>query len=304
MGLWKDIKLGLLKCSDVLQPGKTYAQFPHQLRDFDLPQARQLPDPLPEIAILTPCRNAVDHLPTYFDLVDALEYPKDLVHLFMLEGDSTDQTELLAKDMLKARCNDYASANFLKFNSGFEPGDLRRSTPDIQRQRRATIAMCRNRLLRAATKTNTAYFLFVDVDLAEIPSETLRGCLAFQAPILMANCLLQNTAAVFDLNAFRYTRPVSDRMANRYVKGGLYQPPKGYFREYCDRSQGNQIEPLHSVGGTFLLIRRDVIEAGVDFPEEPFHLHIETEGFALKASEAGFGSFVAPQLVVYHPWET
>ena len=67
-----------------------------------------------------------------------------------------------------------------------------------------------------------------------------------------------------------------------------------------DGVEGDDVEQLDSVGGTFLLIRRDVIEAGVDFPEEPYQLHIETEGFALKASAAGFGSFMLPKLIVRH----
>ena len=160
------------------------------------------------------------------------------------------------------------------------------------------------RLLDAALETPSEYFLFIDVDMVAIAPDSLKKALVFGAPILAANCLLEETRAVFDLNSFRYTWPVSDRSARRYVKDGIYQPPKGYFRQYCDFSQGNDVEPLHSVGGTFLLIRRDVVEAGADFPEQPFHLHIETEGFALKAAELGFGSFVAPQLFVYHGWET
>ncbi len=132
---------------------------------------------------------------------------------------------------------------------------------------------------------------------------TLKGALRFDVPILMANCLLEGTSAVFDLNAFRYTRTITDRMARRYVRGGIYQPPKGYFRVYPDPQSAAELEPIHSVGGTFLLIRRDVVEAGVDFPEQPFRLHIETEGFALKAAEMGFGAFSAPRLLVYHGWE-
>ncbi len=303
MGLWRDIRLGVLKLSDVLQPVRRHTRFTHELRAFPLPEAQPLPDPLPEVAILTPCRNAAQDLERYFALVDALDYPGDSLHLRLLEGDSTDDTRRLAADGIAARAGRLASAGLLTLNTGFEQGAGRRSRPAIQRDRRAAIAACRNRLMRAALDTRAGYVLFIDVDLAAIPPDTLKRALAFRAPILMANCLLEDSEAVFDLNAFRYTRPITDRMARRYVRGGIYQPPRGYFREYPDFRQGREIEPLHSVGGTFLLIRRDVAEAGVDFPEAPYQLHIETEGFALKAAEAGFGAFVAPQLVVRHPWE-
>ena len=304
MRLGKDIKLAMLKFWDATQPFKTYQSFPHKLRSFPLPQARALPDPLPKVAILTPCKNASACLQQYFEIVDAFDYPRERLHLRLLEGDSADDTNAVAARLINARRGGYASADLITLNVGFDAGDGRRSRAEIQRGRRSAIAMCRNRLLAAALETPAEYFLFVDVDMVAIAPETLKNALAFRAPILVANCLLEGTEAVFDLNSFRYTRPVSDRSAHRYVKGGIYQPPKGFFRQYSDFRQGNQIEPLHSVGGTFLLIRRDVAEAGADFPEEPYHLHIETEGFALKAAELGFGSFSAPQLFVYHGWET
>ena len=62
------------------------------------------------------------------------------------------------------------------------------------------------------------------------------------------------------------------------------------------------ISPLAQAGtgGTFLLIRRDVIAAGADFPETPYQLHIETEALALKAADFGFGSFMDADLIVRH----
>ena len=44
----------------------------------------------------------------------------------------------------------------------------------------------------------------------------------------------------------------------------------------------------------------DRIEAGADFPEEPYQLHLETEGLALKAADLGFGAFMLPDLIVRH----
>ena len=300
MGLRKDIKMAWLRFTDGTWPLQSYSRFTHQLREFPLPKQRDLPEALPEVAILTPCKDAVRYLDKFFDLVDALDYPKDKLHLLLLEGDSVDGTYEKAQRMLDDRKSVYASTKLLRYDTGNDYGDGHRSRAEIQWMRRAAIAACRNRLLDEAMQTGSAFHLFIDIDLVEIPPETLKEALRFNAPILMANCLIEGTQAVFDLNAFRYTRPVSDRSADRYVKGGIYQPPKGFFRHYPDFRDGNLIEPLHSVGGTFLLIRRDVIEAGVDFPEEPFQLHIETEGLSLKASDLGFGSFSAPQLFVVH----
>jgi mannan polymerase complexes MNN9 subunit len=304
MPKWAEIRQDWQRFTDAAQPFKRYTRFTHDLTDFPRPERRKLPDPLPEVAILTPCKNAAGDLDLYFDLIDALDYPKDRLHLFMLEGDSTDDTFQAATRGLAGRRGAYAGAELIKHDLGFEQGEGRRNRPGIQHDRRAAIARCRNRLMRAALATGATHFLFIDVDMVAVPPATLRDLLEFDAPILAANCLLQDTDRVFDLNTFRYERPVSDRMARRFVVGGLYQPPRGYFRRYPDFRQGNAIEQVHSVGGTCLLIRRDVPEAGVDFPQAPYQLHIETEALALKAADMGFGSFVVPQVIVYHGWET
>lgn len=301
MGWRKDLWVAWCKCRDIAQPRKRYSQFALPLREFPVPEQGPAPDPLPQVAILTPCKNSEQDLPHFFGLIDALDYPKELLHLRVLEGDSTDRSVALIDKHLPELA--LASAERLTLDLGLDAGSGRRSRPEFQRLRRSALAKCRNALLRAAIETDAKVFVFIDVDMAEIPPATLREALRFPVPILMANCLLQGTEAVFDLNSFRYTRPVTDQMARRFVRGGIYQPPKGYFRDYTDRSPGHLLEPLHSVGGTFLAIRREVADAGVVFPEEPYHIHIETEGFSLMAAEAGFGSFCAPQLVVYHPWE-
>ncbi len=281
-------------------PWPRYTAFTHPLPDFPLPKRGSLPDPLPEVAILTPCNDATQHLQTYFELVDALDYPRDHLHLRLLEGDSRDDTRTRAEGLIQKRKGEFASAELIKLDLAVDLGPGKRSRVEVQRTRRSAIAACRNRLLQAGLETGAEFFLFVDVDMASIPPDTLRRALDWNAPILMANCLTHDGARIFDLNGFRYTRPVSDRHAARYVRDGLYQPPGAYFRHYPSPKSPHEIEPLHSVGGTFLLIRRDVIEAGADFPEEPYQLHIETEGFALKAADLGFGAFMQPDLIVRH----
>lgn len=283
-----------------LDPRPRYTRFTHSLPRFDLPVRGELPDPLPEVAILTPCRDAEGDLRHYFALIDALDYPRDRLHLRLLEGDSVDDTHRVAAAELAERAAALASTGLIKLDLNARVRRDGRHAPGVQRARRAAIAACRNRLLHAGMETAAAWFLFIDVDMAEIPPVTLNEAISWNAPILMANCLHHKGDTIFDLNGFRYTRPVSDRQAARYVRDGLYQPPSGYFRHYPSPKSPNEIEQLHAVGGTFLLIRRDVITAGADFPEAPYQLHIETEGFALKAADLGFGAFMPPRLIVRH----
>lgn len=300
MGLWGDIAEAWARYSDAREKCPSHTLFTHDLPEFPLPRRVGLPDPLPEVVIATPCKNAAPYLDTFFALVDTLDYPKDRLHLHVLEGDSTDDTFDRARKALAARKARYAGTRLLKLDLGFDAGEGNRARWEIQLQRRAAIAKCRNALLAAALETGAGYVLFIDIDMAVIPPHALKEALAYAAPVLVANCLEFDRDKIFDRNSFRYTRRVSDRSARRYVKGGLYQPPRGYFRHYPDFRAPEEIEPLHCVGGTFLLIRRDVVEAGADFPEAPYQLHIETEAFGLKAADLGFGAFMLPGLIVRH----
>ncbi len=300
MGLLKDLHTAWARFVDEREKSPRRTMFTHALPVFPLPVRKPLPKDLPEVAIVTPCKNAACDLDTYFALIDALEYPKGKLHLRLLEGDSGDDTYALAEAMLAERERSLASTGLIKLDLKVDLGRGGRSRIGVQRSRRSAIAACRNRLLRAALETPAKFFLFIDVDMAMIPPDTLKRALEWNSPILMANCLTHDGARVFDRNAFFYTRPVSDRSARRYVRDGIYQPPGGFFRHYPEPDSPHEIEPLHSVGGTFLLIRRDVIEAGADFPEQPYQLHLETEGFALKAADLGFGAFMPPGLIVWH----
>ncbi len=302
MGGLDDLRARWARFADARQRAPSYTLFTHALPGFPLPRRAPLSDPPPVVAILTPCKNAMRELPGYAALIRALDYPKDRLHWTLLEGDSTDATRDAANAML-AEARGYAGTRLIRLDLGLDHATGctgNRTRADIQRARRAGIARCRNRLLEAGMKTGAEYLLFVDVDMAAIPPDALCRALEWRAPILAANCLTHDGARIFDRNSFLYTAPVSDRSARRYVTGGLYQPPTGFFRHYPDPEGPEEIAPLSCVGGTFLLIRRDVIAAGADFPETPYQLHIETEGFALKAADLGFGSFMAPRLVVRH----
>jgi mannan polymerase complexes MNN9 subunit len=300
VGLVRDIKTAWVRLTERFETRPGHSVFTHPLPDFPLPRRVGLPEDLPHVAIATPCKESGAFLDTYFGLVDALDYPKDKLHLLMLEGDSTDDTYEQADRNLTARRHLYAGTRLIKLDLGLDLARSKRGRVNVQRERRAAIAACRNELLRAAMETPAQYVLFLDSDMAVVPPLALKQALAYAAPIMVANCLVFGDDRIFDRNNFRYTRPVSDRAAKYFVNGGIYQPPGGYHRHYPEPFTGTEVELLHAVGGTFLLIRRDVIEAGADFPEEPYQLHIETEGFALKAADLGFGSFMLPGLIVRH----
>ncbi|WP_425050901.1 hypothetical protein [Psychromarinibacter sp. S121] len=296
MGAAEDIRAAWARFADRRERHPQHTLFTHPLPAFPWPERRAV-KPEPHVAIVTPCKDVAPTLPTYAALIDGLAYPKDRLHWIVLEGDSTDDSEIAVRSMLGV-AGGYASTRFLKHNVGSGHVRASRTEAGLQRARRAAIASCRNRLLEAAMQTPAEYVLFIDADMAEIPSNAVARAVAWNAPVLAANCLRHQGDRVFDRNSFRYVRPPSDRSVRRFLRDGLYQPPTGFFRHYP--SPGDGLRSLSCVGGTFLMIRRDVIEAGAKFPETPYQLHIETEGFALKAADLGFGSFMDADLIVRH----
>lgn len=278
-----------------------HTDFSHTLPWFKPPERRELPDELPEVMVATSCKDANEHLERYFRLVGQFDYPASKVHLCILEGDSSDNSRETTMRLLAANKDRFASTELIEFDlkPSIDPAK-KRWDPSIQRVRRSTIAKCRNRLLDAFMHSTASHILFVDADMEEIDPGALKQILEFDAPIAIANCLRADSGEIYDMNTFRYLNSPTKDDAADYVLDGIYQPPIGYNREYPDPHSANSIEQVHCVGATFLLIRRDVIEAGVNFPAEPYQLHIESEGLALKAADYGFGSFVLPHLIVRH----
>jgi len=56
--------------------------------------------------------------------------------------------------------------------------------------------------------------------------------------------------------------------------------------------------PLDGVGESFVLLRRDALEAGVGFAETPYKLHLGAEALGIRARDLGFEVAGLPQLEV------
>ncbi len=276
--------------------GASYELFGLPLPDMARPAKVEPREPV--IAVLTPVKNASAHLDRFFGLIDALDYPKTKLHLILLEGDSTDDTMAQLEAWRDKIGEAYHGFDILKEDFGYQlPGH--RHADEVQKKRRSILAACRNQLLAAGLEVGAEKFLFVDVDLCEIPPDAISQMLHFNAPILAANCLQETSDALFDLNIFCYARRPSDAEMEPHMHDGLYQPPKGFPRIYPNRMR-HVVEQVHCVGGTFLMIDPKVVTAGVVFPEIPYRCHLETEGFSLMALDKGFGAFVLPKLIVRH----
>lgn len=239
------------------------------------------------ILILTPVKDAAGHLPHYQRLLESLTYPKRLISLGFLEGDSTDDTVGVLKRMQPALERDFRRVMMWNRDFGFQiPPGMHRHTDEIQVIRRSVLARSRNHLLFHALDDED-WVLWLDVDLLEYPPDIIETLLATGKDIVQPHCVLEYGGRTFDQNA--------------WAERG----------RHMDSMRDKDLVELDSVGGTMLLVRADLHRDGLVFP--PFLYgsehpnvrpgrsgEIETEGLGLLAQDMGVQCWGLPNLEIRH----
>jgi len=264
-----------------------------------------------KILILTPVKNAEKHLDLYFQLIDQLNYPKELISLGFLEGDSLDNTYGYIQQKITQLEKDYHSAKIWRKNFNFQvPEGMFRWSLNIQVKRRSILAKCRNYLLSKALQDED-WVLWIDVDLIEYPEDIIETLLAAKKDIVHPNCVKEFGGNSFDLNAWR---------------------DKGKYYMHDLRKEGDLVK-IHAVGGTMLLVKADLHREGLIFPtflfgkrsglirqnnnfftkkgllkefgiqgilSREFQGEIETEGLGIMAHEMGYECWAMPNVEIRH----
>jgi peptide chain release factor subunit 1 len=244
------------------------------------------------VLILTPMKSAVRYLDRYFAGLKKLTYPRQLLSIGILEGDSEDGTYAETKARLAKE--DFGRVVFFKKDFGFRiRSGLPRYTDFYQPSRRAILARARNHLLFRALKDED-WVLWLDVDVIDYPSNIIEQLVSLDRDIVHPHCVLDPGGATFDLNAWR---------------------DHGHSRMQDLRGRG--LVRLDSVGGTMLLVRADCHRDGLIFPpffyggrsrwiRDPHPLRgavvgeIETEGLGIMAKDMGIECWGLPDLEIYH----
>lgn len=243
------------------------------------------------VLILTPVKNAAHHLATYFRGLDSLTYPRELISLGMLEGDSTDGTYEQLHDFLDKARSRFRAVHLYRRDFGYVmPTNVPRWAPQIQVQRRTTLAKARNHLLFRALD-DEQWVLWLDVDVIEYPPDIIERLLSVGRSIITPNCVYEYGGSSFDLNAWSHhgTRHLHDL-----------------------RNEGDVV-PLDAVGGTMLLVRADVHRDGLIFPAFLYGVgnsrirrnnhwfgEMETEGLGIMANDLGVQCWGMPNLEIKH----
>jgi Anp1 len=253
-------------------------------------------EPTARVLIATPIKDATPFLDSYFGVLSRLTYPRQLISIGLLEGDSRDDTACRFRDRLAAEAVAYRRGELWRFDTGFQlPPGVPRWTPHLQLFRRKAIARARNHLLSRALQ-DEAWVMWLDVDVIQTPPDLIETLLATGQDILHPHCVRVPGGPTFDRNGWR----TQGKLLLEHMRG-----------------QGPLV-PLDSVGGTVLMIRADIHRDGLIFPPFPyagtrglarrpgpwaglgFTGEIETEGLGLMAADMGHQCWGLPDLEVIH----
>ena len=255
--------------------------------------AEELP---PRILIATPVKNAVAHLPRYFDLLQRIDHDPARIALGFLESDSTDGTYGAIADRLDALRRRHPRVTLLRHDFGFHP-TVPRGSPEIQRRRRSILARARNRLIAGALQ-DEEWVLWLDADLVDYPADLPARLIAAEKSVVVPLCVRPD-GTVFDMNTF-CIEPPGRREDRRHLRDGILQPPPGTGRRYLDGLGDRALVPVDGVGGTVLLVRADLHREGLNFPAFSLNGYIETEGLAQMARAMGVQAWGMPGVRVVH----
>jgi hypothetical protein len=256
----------------------------------------------PPVSVLIPVRNAERFLPTCFDLICGLDYPKDKINIVFGHGDSEDQSKALIDQFKLQHGAEFAGVRCVKTLEN--PLRVKRSArwkPKYQRARRAALARARNQLLREGLGAEAEWALWIDADLVDYPPDILRRLLREREKIVTPDCVLVPGGPSYDLNAFLSAGVPTRSEYHRHLKGGILQPPADWdHRRHLHDLRYLSRVPLNGVGGTMLLVHADVHRAGLNFPERPYRDLIETEAFGQLARDLGVTPIGLPQVEIVH----
>lgn len=190
------------------------------LRDLQPPaDATQEDNEMPRVLILTPVKNAVRHLPRYFEHVRSLNYPLHRISIGFLDSDSDDSVrkfengtiaqldnviptiEMIRQELPSLR-RQFRRVNAWQKDFGLDLPRHDRHLFHKQQARRAVLAKSRNHLLSLALRDED-WVLWVDADLKGYAPDILRDLLASGKSIVVPNCVMEPGGRSYDLNSWQ-----------------------------------------------------------------------------------------------------
>ena len=276
------------------------------------------------VLILTPLQSFDQR---YWDNILQLTYPRELIELgFIIPRTKTGEDalkllEVAIKNVQSDKKNQrFAKVTILKQDSeSFEKlKEKERHALNVQKDRRAAMALARNELLFSTIGPHTSWVLWLDADIIETPMTLIQDMTAHDKAVLAANVYQryyneenkENAIRPYDFNNWQESdtgREIAAGMqpdeiiVEGYAEIATYRPLMAHF--YNTNNPISEEMVLDGVGGGCTLVKAEVHRDGAMFPSFPFYHLIETEGFAKMAKRLNYEVFGLPNYLVYHKEE-
>ena len=277
--------------------------------------------PMARIHIATPVKSAAPEIPAYFKALFKLTYPPSFISLYILESDSTDDTDTLVRRYLPEAEKRFRMVRYINSPSHFEAPTDRHSL-DVQLKRRQVLAMARNELLEMMGLQPEDFVLWLDIDAVGFKPSLIQDLLAFNRPIVAPHLVWSFKGLTYDRNSWLETNLSSlgshpsnhSHLFDRIDPNIAYPSHVAHFEGYAKKPTTrlymddfrkllhaqNQAVPLDGVGTACLLVQGVVHLKGIKFPVHPYKNRVESEGFGLLAKDAGFDSIGLPFYEIKH----
>lgn len=273
------------------------------------------------VLILTPMQTFHQQ---YWNNLLSLTYPRALIELGFIiprtaSGDAALQKLESAVREVQTGKQDkrFAKITILRQASqSFDRlGEKDRHALEVQKERRAAMALARNELLFSTIAPHTSWILWLDADIVETPVTVIQDLTSHNKPVLAANVYQKfydkdqkkESIRPYDFNnwaeseiGLKLAQQLGDNeiIVEGYSEIATYRPLMAHF--YDANGATNSLMELDGVGGGCTLVKAEVHRDGAMFTNFPFYHLIETEAFAKMAKRLGYSVFGLPNYLVYH----
>src|SRR5579862_983128 len=237
------------------------------------------------VLLLTPVRDAVRHLPKYFELLEKLSYPHWLTDLAFLVSDTTDETLAhlsLALDRIQSSDNPaipFASVQVITKDFGLTTSQNveDRHAFEYQAPRRMAMARARNYLLMTALKPHHSWVYWRDVDIEEAPPSIIEDFISHGKDVIVPNIWFhrlddqgKDVEGRFDYNSWVDTAKTKKMLKKLDKDTVVVEGYKSHFdtgRVYMAKMGDWRDDPkkeikLDGIGGVSIMVKADVHRSG------------------------------------------
>lgn len=185
-------------------------------------------DASPRVLVAILAKQKEAFLPFYLECIEALDYPKSAIVLYVRTNNNTDATETILRDWLARVGHLYAHAEFDATNVDVKVEQF--GAHEWNAQRFQVLGHIRNVSLQAAKTHGCDYYFVADVDNFIRPC-TLRELVALRLPIvspllrsIVPGAFYSNYHAEIDVNGYFRNCDQYQWILNRWVRGVVEVP--------------------------------------------------------------------------------